>query len=438
MIYFNDQHKITKALSGMSKGYCNGIVCDGEVDLTRKRRLLLQVSLILVGGFLTTSVVSYLIARSSVRDQIVTSSLPLTSDNVYSEIQRDLLKPIFISSLMANDTFLRDWVIQGEENEDNIRRYLKEVMVKYNTFTSFFVSEKTRTYYHADGILKKVSEGEPRDKWYFRVREMAADYEINVDPDMANQDALTIFINHRVFDYDGNYVGAIGVGLTIRAVLDLIADYQQKYNSNIYFLDSDGQIILKNSELPEDVSNIASLTGIETVLDSIREAGTHRFQYQRNGQVAHLHTRFVPELNWFLSVEQMEGKAVSSIFDTLILNLLICVVITGIVIGITGLTIHSYQNTTQRQQAEIEKQHEELVEKNERLETALSEVKQLSGLLPICASCKKIRDDEGDWQHLESYIRARSSADFTHGICPECMNELYPEIKRPRHTGEDT
>jgi len=406
--------------------------------LTRKRRMLLQVSLILVGGFLTTSVVSYLIARSSVRDQIVTSSLPLTSDNVYSEIQRDLLKPIFISSLMANDTFLRDWVIQGEKNEDNIRRYLKEVMVKYNTFTSFFVSEKTRTYYHADGILKKVSEDEPRDIWYFRVREMTADYEINVDPDMANQDALTIFINHRVFDYDGNYVGAIGVGLTIRAVLDLIADYQQKYNSNIYFLDSNGKIILKNSELPNGVSDIASLTGIETVLDTIMESGMHRFQYHRNGQVAHLHTRFVPELNWFLSVEQMEGQAVSGIFDTLILNLLICVVITGIVIGITGLTIHSYQNTTQQQQAEIEKQHEELFEKNERLETALSEVKQLSGLLPICASCKKIRDDEGDWEHLEVYIRARSSADFTHGICPECMDELYPDFNRSRQKGEDT
>ena len=162
-----------------------------------------------------------------------------------------------------------------------------------------------------------------------------------------------------------------------------------------------------------------------------------QFQYERNGQVAHLRTRFVPELNWYLLVEQMEGQAVSSIFDTLVLNLVVCVLITGVVIVLTGFTIHSFQKTTQRQQTEIEEQHEELSEKNVRLEKALGEVKQLSGLLPICASCKNIRDDEGKWQPLEPYIQARTSADFTHGICPECVHELYPDFTKRRKNGDD-
>lgn len=405
--------------------------------MDRKKRLLLQVSVILVGGFLTTSLVSYIMARSSVRDQIVLNALPLTSDNVYSEIQRDLLKPIFLSSLMAHDTFLRDWVIAGEKNELEIQRYLKEMMVKYNTFTSFFVSEKTHIYYHADGILKTVREDEPRDTWYFRVRQMASDYEINVDPDLANQDALTIFINHRVVDYDGNYMGAIGVGLTIRAVLDLIGDYQEKYNSNIYFVDPKGKIILHNADLPDGVGSLGNLIGSDTVLDSILVSDTHQFQYERNGQIAHLHTRFVPELNWYLLVEKMEDQAVSSIFDTLILNLVVCVLITGVVIGLTAFTIHSYQKTTQQQQTEIEKQHQELFEKNAHLEKALSEVKTLSGLLPICASCKKIRDDKGHWENLEWYIKERSEADFTHGICPDCVKELYPDFVRNRKKDDD-
>ncbi len=404
--------------------------------MNRKKRFLLQVSVILIGGFLTTSVVSYIMARSSVRDQIVQSALPLTSDNVYSEIQRDLLKPIFLSSLMAHDTFFRDWVIQGEKNQTEMQRYLKEMMVKYNTFTSFFVSEKTRIYYHADGILKKVKEEEPRDTWYFRVRQMTADYEINVDPDLANQDALTIFINHRVFDYDGNYLGAIGVGLTIRAVLDLIGDYQEKYNSNIYFVDAKGQIILHNADLPDGVGDLATLVGSGTVLDTILASETHQFQYVRNGMVAHLHTRFVPELNWYLLVEKMEEQAVSGIFDTLILNLVMCVLITGVVIMLTAFTIHSYQKTTQQQQTEIETQHQELSEKNAHLEKALSEVKTLSGLLPICASCKKIRDDKGHWENLEWYIKERSQAEFTHGICPDCMHDLYPEFAKKQKKDE--
>ncbi|MBI5062347.1 MAG: PAS domain-containing protein [Desulfatitalea sp.] len=65
------------------------------------------------------------------------------------------------------------------------------------------------------------------------------------------------------------------------------------------------------------------------------------------------------------------------------------------------------------------------------LRDALSKIKTLSGLLPICASCKKIRDDQGYWRHLESYIREHTQADFSHGICPDCVKKLYPEYKGP-------
>jgi len=62
------------------------------------------------------------------------------------------------------------------------------------------------------------------------------------------------------------------------------------------------------------------------------------------------------------------------------------------------------------------------------LQVALAKVKTLSGFLPICASCKKIRDDEGYWHQIESYIRDHSDAEFSHGICPACARKLYPEL----------
>jgi PAS domain-containing protein len=62
----------------------------------------------------------------------------------------------------------------------------------------------------------------------------------------------------------------------------------------------------------------------------------------------------------------------------------------------------------------------------EHLQQALAEVKDLSGLLPICASCKKIRDDHGYWTQIEKYIQTHSNAVFSHGICPDCMQKLYP------------
>jgi len=63
------------------------------------------------------------------------------------------------------------------------------------------------------------------------------------------------------------------------------------------------------------------------------------------------------------------------------------------------------------------------------LEEALAKVKLLSGLVPICAHCKKIRDDKGYWNQIEVYISEHSEADFSHGICPDCVHELYPDYQ---------
>jgi len=63
------------------------------------------------------------------------------------------------------------------------------------------------------------------------------------------------------------------------------------------------------------------------------------------------------------------------------------------------------------------------------------EVKALRGLLPICSYCKKIRDDKGYWKQIEVYIAANSQADFSHGLCPECGIEHYPDIFQKQHTG---
>jgi len=70
-------------------------------------------------------------------------------------------------------------------------------------------------------------------------------------------------------------------------------------------------------------------------------------------------------------------------------------------------------------------------------EKALEDVKTLRGLLPICASCKKIRDDGGYWTQIEAYIRDHTEAEFSHGICPDCAKKLYPEYYKKIAPDED-
>jgi CheY-like chemotaxis protein len=75
----------------------------------------------------------------------------------------------------------------------------------------------------------------------------------------------------------------------------------------------------------------------------------------------------------------------------------------------------------------IRKQLREIEEKNELLQKRLDEIKQLRGILPICAKCKKIRNDKGYWEKIEVYIVEHSDAEFSHGLCPDCAKKLYPE-----------
>jgi hypothetical protein len=72
--------------------------------------------------------------------------------------------------------------------------------------------------------------------------------------------------------------------------------------------------------------------------------------------------------------------------------------------------------------------NKKLMEKNNELESALQKVKTLSGLLPICASCKKIRDDKGYWNQIEAYIQDHSEAEFSHGLCPDCAKKIYGNL----------
>ncbi len=81
------------------------------------------------------------------------------------------------------------------------------------------------------------------------------------------------------------------------------------------------------------------------------------------------------------------------------------------------------QHIEKRKQAEIER--EKVIND---LQSSLAEIKTLRGILQICASCKKIRDDQGYWEQIEVYIGERSEADFSHSICPKCAKELYPDL----------
>ncbi len=319
--------------------------------LKQKKRLILVISVLLTTGFLLISLFSYFISVSSLRHQLTYGELPLTGDNIYSEIQRDLLQPILISSLMASDTFLHDWVESGEEDSGAITRYLKEIKEKYGAVSAFFVSEKSRKYYHPGGVMKVVSAKDARDNWYFRVRKLEQDYEINVDADEVNKNTLTVFINYRVYGQDGSFIGVAGIGLAVEKVKKLLLDYQKQFERSILFIDGKGKIKL-HADLVGAESRYAGelyrFVKSDAFLSKITAVDSASLQYDLDGYPVSFNVRYIDEFGWYLVVVQGELVGQDKLIRTLLLNLLVCGVMVIVVLLLTNRTISSYQKDIEK------------------------------------------------------------------------------------------
>ncbi len=314
--------------------------------MTKRRQVIAVVALLLVIGSVATSFGSFVVSRRSIRSSIVTNALPLTSDSVYSEIQRDLLRPVFVSEQMAHDTFLHDWYTAGETNELPIRRYLSEIEDRFNATTSFFVSERTRNYYHPSGIVQQVNESDPDDAWYFRVRAMSAPYEINIDADLANRETTTVFINFRMVDEEGTYLGVTGVGLTLQSIHRVVSNYESKFRRRIYFVDEQGRTVLDAPNgKRKRADDLRSRPGTGKVAERILRNRTEAQQlsYEFDETVFHVNSRYIPELKWFLIVEQSESDAMQPLLNVLFWNLVVGAAVTTIVLTGLWLTLGRYQ-----------------------------------------------------------------------------------------------
>lgn len=319
-----------------------------RTGLGEKGRLIGTIAVLLVAGFVGTSLFAFFAARDSIRLSIEKNSLPTAAEYVYSTLQKELLEPIFVSSMMASDTFLHDWISRGEGDLEAILQYLSEIQSRYGVFTAFFVSEGTKRYYEAKGILKNVSRDDPRDAWYFRVTAMAQPYEINLDPDMAHGDAMTVFINYRVLDSSGRYLGAAGVGIAVATMNAIVDSLRLDRDTAAYFVDQDGKILVGSPYGVEPAPRVHDDPDLSAVAKKAIAAGGGSYRYHRNGSERLLLVRRLPEIGWFLFIERTEDTVMTSASRALWLNLAVFMLIVFIVILITAMTIDRYQSRLER------------------------------------------------------------------------------------------
>lgn len=312
--------------------------------LFNKYRLIGILTLVLIVSFTFTSLISYNVTRTSIDSDAKTKILPLISDNIYSEIQKELLQPIHNSSIMANDEFLVNWVLAGEQDTDEIVRYLQRIKDRYGYFSAFYISARSNNYYYYEGILKQISPVDDHDIWYYNFVRTGRNYDLDVDNDEVTSGTLTIFINHRLEDSGGNFLGVTGVGLQMSEVGEMLESYRQRFGHLIYMIDSDGLILIHpDQDLIENIY-IREMEGLKDIGDDILKNDdlTHYYEFlTKNGEVI-LSARYLPDLDWYLIVEQDQTQALKAARLGLLGNIGMGVLVTLLVIGLVVIVVNLY------------------------------------------------------------------------------------------------
>lgn len=310
--------------------------------MQNRHQLILIITLILLLGFSAVSILMFRTSKQAIHDSIVINELPLTGDSIYSETQKDLINSINISAMMASDTFVKDWVLDGEKEEQSIKQYLQEIMQVNHAITSFFISENTHSYYSATAATQKMQADAKNDPWYLRVKSMAVPYELNVDQNARDNNRLTIFVNYRVLDKNKKFIGITGIGMNYDSTQNILKNYEKRFNRKVYFVDTAGKIVLASREDRQLGANVNSLAGINQINFDANNTKTQTYSYMLDDKQHLVNVRYINEMKWFLFVEKNETDAIANITQSLYHNLLLCLIVTALVVALTNITLKRY------------------------------------------------------------------------------------------------
>lgn len=308
-------------------------------------RLLVALVVILAIAFVGSSVLNYRLTRNAVHREILQTDLPLTMDNIYSELSAELVRPILVASSMALDTFLKDWVMDGEQDVARVQKYLLKISEKYDFFSAFFISSLTSNYYHFKGLHKQISPNDDHDVWYYRFIASGKEFDLDVDSDEAAGNILTIFINYRVVDSEGRLLGVTGVGVKVDSLATLVTSYLDTFKRKVYLADADGVIQVHENRTLIDSVNIADMEGLGDFADKIlsRSVGYENSEYEIDGDRILLNVRYIEKMDWYLFVEHNETASLKTARMNFLRSMSIGLCATIFVILLTLATLDYYQ-----------------------------------------------------------------------------------------------
>ena len=286
------------------------------------------IVLLLIG----VSLISYNIARNLYTEKVVKDELPLAVSNVAGEIGYAIDKIINTSYQMTKNDYLLKWIDEGESKDGlaTLFNYNTDLMKAFNLSTAMFVSDRTLNYYTNDKILKQLSKDNPRDSWYFDVKNGKEINSLNIQVSEATG-SLTLYVNSKV-EKDGKFYGVSAIGMNLDDIVNLVTSKTMGEGSKFLMVDSSGIVKIEKSDRVGKV-NVKDILGKEKfdVLMNKNGGVIRHFNGTRNLIIG---SKYIPSLDWYLFGEMDEDvllKDLHTLFYSAIGVILAAIIISVIV-----------------------------------------------------------------------------------------------------------
>lgn len=278
--------------------------------------------------------ISTFMMRSLIEERVTKQELPATLGEIRGEVGQLIATPMLVSQELANNQYLIDAIKDGESTTDQneIVRYLNRIYQQRNAVAAFTVSAESKNYYTAEGLFKTVSTNEERDQWFFDFVESNTEQELNFDVD--EQSGIpTVFVNVRIQD-NGRTLGVGGIGQSLEALQNAIANFNVGENGIAYLVDAEGRIQIHpritdfrqlSSEVGDKVAN-KLMSNNEVEIDYTSQSGDDLIVASTN----------LPNSDWRIVIELPEDELYSGLNNTIT-----AIVFISLVIGL-GFVIASW------------------------------------------------------------------------------------------------
>lgn len=272
-------------------------------------RTYVFVCTIIIIGFILTSVISYCSNKGIFRQDVERVSA-LTSEGIFYKIDSIFTKPLNVSLTMANDHLLKEFLEEEEDRlEDdsyirNMKNYLLAYKEKYSYESVFLVSANTNRYYHFKGLDRVLTSENPENEWYASFMQSEEEYSVNIDNDEAADNEITVFINCKIKE-DNHIMGVVGVGFRVDSLQELLLDYENEFGVKAYLIEPSGKITISASQTGYQEKNLFDESEFSDLKEEIQLKKNEKglFWYSTQMRTGYLVTQYIPNLEWFLIID---------------------------------------------------------------------------------------------------------------------------------------